>query len=188
MTFTVHDGTKKALHCTMCEASFSVPQTLKKHIAAVHEGKKPFTCNLCSTSFSEKGNLLRHVYSVHEKIKPHECSICHKNYESKQYLKKHVESVHEGKKPHSCSLCGYAFAHKCHLYKHVRLTHGIQTDDYKKYYPDSNSEIVLEEENPLANPGEIKQEMFDDEDTKWNEILDEETTMNSEYGIGNISF
>ena len=172
----------------MCEASFSVPQTLKKHIAAVHEGKKPFTCNLCSTSFSEKGNLLRHVYSVHEKIKPHECSICHKNYESKQYLKKHVESVHEGKKPHSCILCGSNFAHKCHLYKHVRLTHGIQTDDYKKYYPDSNSEIVLEEENPLANPGEIKQEMFDAEETEWNEILDEETTMNSEYGIGNISF
>ena len=49
---------------------------MKKHVASVHEGKKPFKCDLCGYRGSDKGNLKRHVSSVHEGNKPFKCEIC----------------------------------------------------------------------------------------------------------------
>ena len=39
---------------------------MNKHVASVHEGKKPFKCDICDRSFSLKSHMNRHVASVHE--------------------------------------------------------------------------------------------------------------------------
>ena len=38
---------------------------MNRHIASVHEGKKPFKCDICDYSFSEKSSMNKHVKSVH---------------------------------------------------------------------------------------------------------------------------
>ena len=48
---------KKPFKCNDCDAAFSQEGSLKMHIAAVHEAKKPFKYNIYTT---QKGNLKRH--------------------------------------------------------------------------------------------------------------------------------
>ena len=50
------------LKCENCDASFSVKGTLKRHIASVHERKKPYECENCDAHFAEKGYLKRHIW------------------------------------------------------------------------------------------------------------------------------
>ena len=60
---SVHEG-KKPNKCIICTAN------LNKHISTVHKGRKAFECNICDTSFGEKGTLKRHIAIVHEEKKP----------------------------------------------------------------------------------------------------------------------
>ena len=39
---------------------------LKRHVDAVHEGKKPHTCPKCNANFAAKGDLVRHTFYVHD--------------------------------------------------------------------------------------------------------------------------
>ena len=48
---------------------------MNKHVALVHENKKPFECRICDKSFAQKQKLEIHVTSVHEKKKPFEGKI-----------------------------------------------------------------------------------------------------------------
>ena len=41
---------------------------LKKHIEAVHEGKKPHKCVICEATFTQKTSLKKHITNVHEKV------------------------------------------------------------------------------------------------------------------------
>ena len=42
---------------------------LDRHIAAVHEKKKPFECSLCPRKFGLGDHLNKHIDAVHEKMK-----------------------------------------------------------------------------------------------------------------------
>ena len=55
---------KKPFKCMICDVSFSQKYTMKKHIAAVHEGNKPYKCDTCDASFAEKLKLTRHIRSL----------------------------------------------------------------------------------------------------------------------------
>ena len=44
-------------------------QTLKTHIQAIHEGKRPFRCDICDSKFALKYYLLSHLKSMHENRK-----------------------------------------------------------------------------------------------------------------------
>ena len=114
---------------------------MDRHIASIHEGKKPFQCNICDATFVGKGGLNRHVASVHEKKKPFQCSICDSSFAEKSKLKGHISSVHE-KKRISCTLCDrtYPYSQKSSLNKHMVLTHeaskshhrhSLYSNDYK---------------------------------------------------------
>ena len=45
--------------------SIFLKRVAKKHIASVHENKKPFTCENCDEASSVKGNMKEHIESVH---------------------------------------------------------------------------------------------------------------------------
>ena len=63
-----------ALLCNLCDQSFFALRDLKRHIAAVHNGKKDFKCDICKKLFPSKFNLNRHIRDVHKKARNKEKS------------------------------------------------------------------------------------------------------------------
>ena len=88
--------------CPFCDRNFTIKQNLNRHIASVHEGKKPFKCNNCEASFSEKQHVKRHIQSVHkgkgtfQGKKTVKCTICDANFTRREHMKRHVISIHMG--------------------------------------------------------------------------------------------
>ena len=78
---------------------------------------------------AEKGKLTRHIASVHEKKRPYSCNLCDGTFTSNQHLKGHISSVHDGLKPHSCDMCNASFARKSHLKRHKDKVHGEKDDN-----------------------------------------------------------
>ena len=72
---------------------------LDKHIAAVHEDKKPYKCTNCNFSFAFKGSLNKNCDVIHERKKQYKCSRCPVSFSCTWSLKRHNIIVHEGKKP-----------------------------------------------------------------------------------------
>ena len=66
---------KAAFKCPECSRVFGLKPNLKKHIEAIHEGKKPFICQRKSSRFARKQDLNRHVKAVHEGKEVHESTI-----------------------------------------------------------------------------------------------------------------
>ena len=52
---------------------------MDRHIASVHEGKKPFKCDISDYSCFQKSSMSEHVTSVHEGKKSFKCDICDNN-------------------------------------------------------------------------------------------------------------
>jgi KRAB domain-containing zinc finger protein len=48
---------------------------MKRHVASVHEEKKPFKCDIYDFSCAQRNVLKVHVASVHEGDKPFNCDI-----------------------------------------------------------------------------------------------------------------
>ena len=42
---------QESIQCEICDAIFKDKWILKRHIASVHEGKKPFECEICDKRF-----------------------------------------------------------------------------------------------------------------------------------------
>ena len=61
---------------------------------------------------STKYMMNRHVASVHERKKPFKCEICDFSASQKSVKDLHVAAVHEGKKPFKCENCDYRSASK----------------------------------------------------------------------------
>ena len=112
---------KTSFSCKICDTSFKVKKSLKRHIALVHEGKKPFQCNTCKFSFLSKQDLEVHTELVHAP-----CGICGKVFQFKQNLKRHIETVHEGKKPFKCNLCEFSSASSYGLDCHEKSIHLLE--------------------------------------------------------------
>ena len=69
----VKKQTKKST-CEVCSARFNSEDELTKHIATVHERKKPYSCTICNKRFSQKAHLDTHIACVHEEQKPYKCT------------------------------------------------------------------------------------------------------------------
>ena len=115
---SVHEAKKK--NCSKCKASFLLRTSLEKHMASVHEKKKN-KCSKCKASFRFKMSLEKHMASVHEE-KKNKCSKCKASFRFKKSLEKHMASVHEEKK-NKCSKCEASFRFKKSLGKHVASAH-----------------------------------------------------------------
>ena len=55
--------------CEQCNKAFGRPDTLKKHIKAVHEKIKDKQCPNCEYVTSYRNNLAAHIKEIHDKIK-----------------------------------------------------------------------------------------------------------------------
>ena len=117
---SVHEKVKH--ECHLCNKMCSSKQHLRKHIANVHEGKKPqFQCSMCPKIVI---SLKRHVELVHEKIKRYVCTICKAQFGQSHNLKAHVSGVHEGAKPFECQFCDKKVSSKQLLNHHIKRLHG----------------------------------------------------------------
>ena len=96
---------------------------LKRHIASVHEGKKPFKCSVCDYKCSEGGQLKRHISSVHERERPFKCDICEATFAGKNNVVIHIARIHEGKNPFSCNICKATFKTHKGLKEHCATVH-----------------------------------------------------------------
>ena len=70
-----------------CDAAFYQKVHLKRHVTAIHEGRKPFKCNICVDSFGSK----RSLDLVHDGQKPFKCDA---GFMGKYNLKLQIEAVH----------------------------------------------------------------------------------------------
>ena len=97
---SVHDR-KKPVKCSICNATFTRNSSLNRHVASVHEGKKPhdgkkpYKCDICRAVFTRKNALKNHYASVHDGKKLFDCNICNTTFIQKKSLKEHADSVHD---------------------------------------------------------------------------------------------
>ena len=80
----------KPYSCEKCQKSFTLADTLKKHMIWAHSNERPHNCDKCNKSFAIKNQLANHVKVVHEKMRRFECSHCHMKFGQKATLEKHV--------------------------------------------------------------------------------------------------
>ena len=59
---------------------------MRKHIASVHDGKKPLKYEICDYTCSQK-KMKKHIGSVHEGKKAFKCQICAKIFPERRPLK-----------------------------------------------------------------------------------------------------
>ena len=118
--------------CQMCKKDYFDKENFEKHIATVHEGKKPgrqgkgiiTQCELCDFR-GLKGDFRTHMVEVHDK-KPFKCDICGEQCTSTKTLNRHMEQVHEKKmiiKPYVCEICGKSYPQPNKLKLHVATAH-----------------------------------------------------------------
>ena len=67
---------------------------LKRHIVAVHDGKKDHQCDSCGKAFSQAGDLKQHIHGVHEINKGHQCDSCGNSFSTKRTLKNHYITIY----------------------------------------------------------------------------------------------
>ena len=81
--------------------------------------------------FGNNQSLRNHVATIHENLKPYSCQICGENFSLNQKLKRHTETVHEEKTQKCvCDLCGKEYSHKSALKDHIAKAHiHISKDD-----------------------------------------------------------
>ncbi len=90
-----------------------------------HTGSEPFQCCFCEAKFSCPVALRRHLAFSHLDIRDVTCAECGATFHRTQHLNNHLVRVHstgEGEATHVCDICGQTFTKK-HLFDHHRRKH-----------------------------------------------------------------
>lgn len=109
--------------CPECRHSFSLKETLEKHVKAVHEKTKDYVCGVCGVGFALPGTLHEHIKCVHEKIRKHKCTHCSATFSKRRDLKIHDKTVHQKVRDVQCVHCARMFSLRCNMVAHVKLKH-----------------------------------------------------------------
>ena len=124
----------ESYQCNFCEKSFSVKQTLSKHIRNAHgssSGKKRTqACKFCKKQYAISG-----VYT-HEKtcrksdtFAEHNCPECNMKFCRKEVLKKHIARKHS-QTSFKCEMCFKRYRTKAYLESHISEQHPEGTITY----------------------------------------------------------
>ena len=79
--------------CNTCDSAFDKSGELKRHIAAVHEGKKPYQCKICNECFFINSERKKHIEEVHDGKNVFKCSICKDEFETFRYDDKVIDDI-----------------------------------------------------------------------------------------------
>jgi uncharacterized Zn-finger protein len=92
----------RTVQCPICSKKVANKYSLKSHIEAVHEKKKPFTCTHCPKAFNQKQQLIDHIAHRHtfendntsNSNRPFKCTFdgCGKFFKTKTNLKLHQKT------------------------------------------------------------------------------------------------
>lgn len=123
---TVHDkkpGQRFACTIDGCDRTFSMKQTVYKHIREFHapSGKKvrqPYICEECGKVLTSLATLKNHRFLHTGAQLPHECPTCGKRYITKNKLKEHMNR-HAGIRNYVCPHCGAKKSTRTELKTHI---------------------------------------------------------------------
>ena len=105
---------------------------LKRHIHAIHEGRKEYQCINCTRSFARSDDLQKHIFTLHDNRSDYECDFCEKIFTRADSLHRHHRTVHKGlKRPlrdHRCGFCRRSFAKIDSLDRHMETFHEFAKD------------------------------------------------------------
>lgn len=102
--------------CLHCNKKFVNKNSLKAHIASVHDMALMFTCETCGKAFTSKSNLTSHLY-VHSDVKNIQCDVCSARFKNMDSLRKHKRTHME--KNIACEICGKLYRSTNNLRAHM---------------------------------------------------------------------
>ena len=77
---TVHELKKKYV-CEFCSLTFTTKGRYKTHVLNIHQKREEFPkCDMCHKVFLYPDSLKKHIAYVHNKEKKHNCKICQKPF------------------------------------------------------------------------------------------------------------
>jgi len=94
----IHDVKKresKLYTCTIpgCDKVYRHSSSLRDHMHAHSDVKRPYACTLCDWAFSERSNLQRHMRG-HAGEKPFACRVCKRAFAQKSNMQTHMLRLH----------------------------------------------------------------------------------------------
>ena len=115
---TVTHGVVHKNKCDICEASFSLKKTYKRHLeeAYLDSGKLKHTCPHCERAFCTGRLLSCHIKKYHARFV---CPLCRQIFTTKQNLERHVGNRVEV----TCEQCGEVYCNEKAYDKHVGIHH-----------------------------------------------------------------
>ncbi len=111
--------------CANCNASFSRPQDLRRHMNIYHSGSQNFHCTMCRATFNCLRHQTEHILRVHNTRSKSPGVACPKcgARQSAKGLNRHMTLSHTGEQPHHCSMCHARFKTANQLLVHKKSMH-----------------------------------------------------------------
>ncbi|ROI79387.1 Zinc finger protein 271 [Anabarilius grahami] len=121
---------RKPFHCAICNKTFSVAISLKKHQLIFHPDQhadiegKCFPCSYCGRKFGRRQGLLQHE-RIHTGERPFNCPTCNKSFRQRSALVVHIKT-HTGERAFLCFVCSKSFYTPGDLKKHLEIHTGVR--------------------------------------------------------------
>ena len=108
--------------CDICDFKHVSENTLKKHLASVHN-LKPYKCSKCDFDSKSLNGLFEHLKNDHPDLRL-QCEKCQLSYTSVPALKRHIKDRHERTLCFVCTFCEKKFKRKENVRDHSLRLHG----------------------------------------------------------------
>ncbi|XP_055547626.1 zinc finger protein 345-like [Wyeomyia smithii] len=103
--------------CDLCGKKYKNKNSLKIHMANVHDGERMFACDVCGKQFAFRSNLSRHQ-QMHKEVKRFSCDFCERTFAQKTAMMNHRRNIHTGETAFDCPVCGAGFKESSTYYRH----------------------------------------------------------------------